>query len=285
MNNYCIYIHKNKINNKVYIGQTCQKPEYRWENGEGYVQCSAFYAAIQKYGWDNFEHIILFENLTQEEANKKEEELIKQYNSNNKEYGYNITAGGNNHTFNEEGKQHCREKNLRYWQDEKNKEYFSNLMKEKWKDPVQREKFLKGFQKAKEKHFQETGERSFISEEGRQRISDFRKNYIQEHGTPTQGKGHTEEAKEKIRQSKLGEKNPMYGKHHTQEQKEAVAKKLSKAVQCIETGEIFESREKAAEWCGLASGSSISACLSGKKKSGGKHPTTKEPLHWKEVNN
>lgn len=24
-----IYLHKNKINNKVYIGQTTQKPEYR----------------------------------------------------------------------------------------------------------------------------------------------------------------------------------------------------------------------------------------------------------------
>lgn len=27
---YCIYIHINKINNKVYIGQTCQEPEKRW---------------------------------------------------------------------------------------------------------------------------------------------------------------------------------------------------------------------------------------------------------------
>lgn len=34
---YCIYIHINKINNKVYIGQTSQfPPSKRWLGGEGY---------------------------------------------------------------------------------------------------------------------------------------------------------------------------------------------------------------------------------------------------------
>lgn len=44
---YTIYMHKNKINNKVYIGQTCQKPEYRWNNGNGYKTQTYFYSAIQ----------------------------------------------------------------------------------------------------------------------------------------------------------------------------------------------------------------------------------------------
>lgn len=101
---YCIYIHKNKINNKVYIGQTCQKPEYRWNHGEGYKQQEYFYSAIQKYGWDSFEHIIVRNNLSLEEANYWEEYYIKQYNSRNKQYGYNISPGGNNHKLSEETK-------------------------------------------------------------------------------------------------------------------------------------------------------------------------------------
>lgn len=36
---YCVYIHTNKINGKKYVGQTCQKPEYRWgKNGIDYVE-------------------------------------------------------------------------------------------------------------------------------------------------------------------------------------------------------------------------------------------------------
>ena len=61
---YTIYIHRNKINNKAYIGQTCNDPKKRWENGNGYKKQPHFYNAIQKYGWDGFEHIIWGENLT-----------------------------------------------------------------------------------------------------------------------------------------------------------------------------------------------------------------------------
>lgn len=93
---WCVYIHINKVNKKVYVGQTSLKPERRWANGKGYKNSSYFELAIQKYGWDNFEHIILKDNLTQDEANYWEQYYIKQYNSINREYGYNLTSGGNN---------------------------------------------------------------------------------------------------------------------------------------------------------------------------------------------
>ncbi len=102
---YIVYQHKNKINGKIYIGITMQEPEKRWKYGEGYKTSPHFYSAIQKYGWDNFEHTILFQNLTKEEACRKEQELIAKFNSMNREFGYNSTSGGEMFVMNEETKQ------------------------------------------------------------------------------------------------------------------------------------------------------------------------------------
>lgn len=93
---YTVYIHTNKLNNKVYIGITKQIPERRWgKNGINYKSTPYFYSAIKKYGWDNFEHEILFTGLTKEEACEQECRLIKEFKSNDREFGYNITDGGN----------------------------------------------------------------------------------------------------------------------------------------------------------------------------------------------
>lgn len=103
---YTVYQHKNKINSKVYIGITMQEPEKRWgTNGNNYKSSPHFFAAIQKYGWDNFEHNILFTNFTREEACVKEQELIKMYNSTDRNFGYNSTSGGENFMMNEETKE------------------------------------------------------------------------------------------------------------------------------------------------------------------------------------
>ena len=273
MNNYCIYMHKNKINGKIYIGQTCQKPEYRWgKEGKGYEQCPLFYAAIQKYGWNNFEHIIISTGLSAEEANLKEQELISFYKTTQKEFGYNLQKGGNNRTINEDARKKLSFSTTNRWKDPEFKKYFSDLMKQKWQDPTYREKIIKS----------KTGQ-SHISEEGKKRISEARKKYIEEHGTPTQGKGHSEATKQKIRESMLGEKNPMYGKTTSDKQKQIAKETMSSPVMCVETQQIFSSRKEAAEWCGLKSASGISEYLAGRKKSAGKHPITKEKLHWQNV--
>lgn len=92
---YTVYQHKNKLNGKMYFGITGRKPEERWgKNGRNYKSTPHFFSAINKYGWDNFEHNILYENLTKEEALSKEKELIKKYNTQDKNLGYNILDGG-----------------------------------------------------------------------------------------------------------------------------------------------------------------------------------------------
>ena len=103
---YTVYQHKNKINGKIYIGITSQKPEDRWgSQGCNYKSSPHFYSAIQKYGWNNFEHNILFTGLTKEQACLKEQELIKEYDLMNREFGYNSTSGGDIFSMNEETKQ------------------------------------------------------------------------------------------------------------------------------------------------------------------------------------
>jgi hypothetical protein len=89
---YYLYCHTNKINGKKYIGISLQKPNRRWKNGQGYKGCCKFDKAIQKYGWDNFEHEILLEHLTQQEASQYEQEYISKYNTINN--GYNVLQGG-----------------------------------------------------------------------------------------------------------------------------------------------------------------------------------------------
>lgn len=79
---------------KVYIGITRLNVKYRWNYGRGYKFNNHFNRAIQKYGWDNIRHEVLYDNLTECEAKQKEIELISRYRSNDKNYGYNLMSGG-----------------------------------------------------------------------------------------------------------------------------------------------------------------------------------------------
>ena len=91
-NDYVVYMHRNIINGKVYIGQTCNLSE-RWRgNGKNYFNSIKFYNAIKKYGWGSFTHEVLYSNLNKQAADRLERELILQYNS--IEEGYNLKEGG-----------------------------------------------------------------------------------------------------------------------------------------------------------------------------------------------
>lgn len=89
-----VYIHQNKINGKRYVGVTADDPKHRWSGGAGYSRNKHFYDAIKKYGWDSFEHIIVADGLSRQQALSMERELIAEYKTQDKRWGYNITDGG-----------------------------------------------------------------------------------------------------------------------------------------------------------------------------------------------
>ena len=87
---YCVYLHRCP-NGKVYIGisKNCQS---RWNSGLGYKDNKEFFSDIQKFRWDNIEHKILLQCLTESEAKNEEAKLILAYDSENPEKGYNKTS-------------------------------------------------------------------------------------------------------------------------------------------------------------------------------------------------
>lgn len=96
-----IYKVTNKINNKVYIGQSTLSLEER--KRYHYLDCNKtsdntyFHNALRKYNKNDFTWEILEDDITSmDELNAKEIYYIALYNSTNKDVGYNLKSGGNN---------------------------------------------------------------------------------------------------------------------------------------------------------------------------------------------
>lgn len=103
--NVCtIYLLENKVNGKVYIGQTWQTIKDRFSNGYGYVGCHYLNNAIKKYSKENFQYIVLKECETQLDADTSEAFFISEFDSTNKHNGYNIKYGGSVGKHSEETK-------------------------------------------------------------------------------------------------------------------------------------------------------------------------------------
>jgi len=90
---FTVYMHVCP-NNKKYIGITCQSVKKRWVRGKGYNTNKYFFRAINKYGWDKIDHIIIRDNLSKGKACELEKQLIKKYNTTNQKFGYNHSKGG-----------------------------------------------------------------------------------------------------------------------------------------------------------------------------------------------
>lgn len=88
-----VYKIENKINGKIYIGQTVTTVEHRIKRHLREFGCPAIHRALNKYGLENFEISILDTAKTQDELNELEIKYIQEYGSMG-EKGYNLTEGG-----------------------------------------------------------------------------------------------------------------------------------------------------------------------------------------------
>ena len=73
-NNYSVYQHVTP-DGMYYFGQT-NNIKRRWSNNGAGYKTTSLYPYIEKYGWDNIQHIVLFENQTRENALWIEDFLI-----------------------------------------------------------------------------------------------------------------------------------------------------------------------------------------------------------------
>jgi group I intron endonuclease len=88
-----VYLITNIINGKRYVGQTTNSLECRWAAHQKSKNCRYLYAAINKYGKDNFTIESICEPPTIDLMNEFEAEYIHLYNT-LVPNGYNLTEGG-----------------------------------------------------------------------------------------------------------------------------------------------------------------------------------------------
>lgn len=263
MDNYKVYKHTFP-NGKIYIGVTKNSVFRRWINGKGYSS-QYVYRAINKYGWKNIRHDILFENLTKEQAEQKEIELIAFYKSNQTEFGYNIANGGDYAgSVSEETKKKLSKlkKGKRLTEETKQKLRLVNLGR-------------KASEETKQKlRIKNLGKK--LSEEHKIKISQSNK-----------GKKHTIETKEKLRKANLLENlSPEVLERRRQSQKrktyrdseetrriksEKMRCKNGTKIYCIELNKEFGSIADAARQLGLKSPSISRVCNNYRKTIYGFH--------------
>ena len=197
-NNYTVYQHVTP-DNMYYFGQS-QNVEKRWEcNGIHYKE-TALYPYIEKYGWDNIQHIILFENQTRENALWIENFLIETA----REDGVCINKNRSGFVSKEDGYKQRQQKQYREQNKDKIKQY-----REQNKD-----KILEYQQQYREQNKEQIREQQKqYYEENKEQIREQQKQYYEENKDKIkqyyeQNKQRIREYQRKYYQRKKEEKQP-----------------------------------------------------------------------------
>ena len=249
-NNYCVYIHVNKINDKKYVGITKTSLTKRWgkngsqylvKNKQGSYKQPYFASAIDKYGWDNFEHHIFTSNISKEKACELEILLIGMLRTRDNRYGYNIQCGGQSGNA-------------------------GIVFSEESRKKMSKAKQGKKLTDEHKKHISDScsGHKPGVwTEESREKLRQA-----------NVGKKLSEKTKEKISKSLIGiarskETRRKISDNHANKH----------PVFCPQLNEYFDTMSEVTAKYGIAY-SNIEKYLKGERKSAGKHPTTGEKLTW-----
>src|SRR5438309_1654242 len=110
-----IYLIRNLVNGKAYVGQTVRPLANRFNihkqdcrRGEN----RPLYRSVRKYGWQSFELIVVGTTESQKELDNLERLWILLLKSADREFGYNLTWGGNTGLRTEETIQKLRASHL-----------------------------------------------------------------------------------------------------------------------------------------------------------------------------
>ena len=236
---FSVYLHI-APNGKKYVGITSRCVDKRWQNGNGY-KSQIFYRAIKKYGWDNIEHIVLFENLTKDEAEEKEKELINKYNSNNPKFGYNRNEGGlgnKGSTISEETRKKISVAQKKRFEREEEREKLRSYAKG-------RTPWNKGLK---------------TNEDVRKKLSEAHKGK----STWIKGKTHSKETKKKLSEIQIGKKLKEETKNKIHEANSYIVLKYNLNGDLIGT---YKGSREASKSVGKENGnSSITKCCRGEQK-------------------
>ena len=160
-NNYSVYQHVTP-DGMYYFGQT-NNIKRRWSNNGAEYKGTALYPYIEKYGWDNIQHIVLFKDQTRENALWIEDFLITTAQEdgvciNKRRSGLVSKEEGYQQDYYEQNKQQILEQKQQYY--EQNKDRIKEQKQQYYEQNKQqiREQRRQRYQRKKEeKRFKELG--------------------------------------------------------------------------------------------------------------------------------
>lgn len=284
-----IYKIENKINGKVYIGQSvCVETRWKQHIFDDRKN-SLIHLAIKKYGEDNFSFNVI-EECSLAELDEKEKYWINFYQSFLREKGYNIMLGGKHQ------EKFSTEEIIDLW------EKGLSIAEIKEKLNIARDstisKRLKHLESYSIKESHSRGAYKAFSE-GKillnihdtfncpvyqyaltgEYIAEY-KNISAAANNFTTRPNNTDN----IRMVLRGIRKTAYGYQWRKEKVEKISpcsNNTGKLIICINTQQLFLSSKQAAKWANIKTPGNIVACCKGKRKSAGKHPETGEKLFWK----